>query len=320
MVQGEDGKWRSMANEGLYARQKLIGMLYRNELAARLGKLGYDIEKTYADGRFEIAGVSREVVEAFSSRRAEIEAAMEARDLGSSADNPRLAERAALMTRAKKRDVDRDELRSVWQRQTADLGFDARALAAEAMERSPEAQREAAVEPTPGPGREPGPAAAPQPDIDDVRRPDATAMPGPTGERTTAGERGGVPGRETGADIAPPSPAAEAVAWAMAHLSEREAVFARTDLLAAALAHAPGAAAIGDVEREVAALEKTGRLHAVDLPGPKPRSRPTAPSARSARRWRCGGAGKRAAGRRCGAGRSRATSTRGRSRPGRRTR
>ena len=33
MVQGEDGKWRSMANEGLYARQKLIGMLYRNELA-----------------------------------------------------------------------------------------------------------------------------------------------------------------------------------------------------------------------------------------------------------------------------------------------
>ena len=53
----------------------------------------------------------------------------------------------------------------------------------------------------------------------------------------------------------------------MAHLSEREAVFARTDLLAAALAHAPGAVAIGEVEREVAALEKAGTLHAVDLPG-----------------------------------------------------
>ena len=136
MVKGEDGKWRSMANEGLYAQQKLIGMLYRNELAAGLGKLGYGVEKTHADGRFEIAGVSREVVEAFSSRRAEIEAAMEARDLGSSADNPRLAERAALMTRAKKRDIDRDELRGVWQRQAADLGFDARALAAEAVEKS----------------------------------------------------------------------------------------------------------------------------------------------------------------------------------------
>ena len=59
MVQGEDGKWRSMANEGLYARQKLIGMLYRNELAGGLARLGYGIEKTHADGRFEIAGVSR---------------------------------------------------------------------------------------------------------------------------------------------------------------------------------------------------------------------------------------------------------------------
>ena len=58
MVKGEDGKWRSMANEGLYARQKLIGMLYRNELAARpRAKIGYGIEKTHADGRFEIAGV-----------------------------------------------------------------------------------------------------------------------------------------------------------------------------------------------------------------------------------------------------------------------
>ena len=73
--------------------------------------------------------------------------------------------------------------------------------------------------------------------------------------------------REPGADIAPPSPAAEAVAWAMAYLSEREAVFSRNDLLAAALAYALGAAAIGKVEHEVAALEKAGTLHAVDLPG-----------------------------------------------------
>ena len=136
MVRGEDGKWRSMANEGLYARQKLIGMLYRNELAAGLARLGYGIEKTHADGRFEIAGVSREAVEAFSTRRAEIEAAMAARDLGESAGNPRLAERAALMTRAAKRDIDRDELRAAWRKQAADLGLDARALVAGAMERS----------------------------------------------------------------------------------------------------------------------------------------------------------------------------------------
>ena len=58
MLQGEGGKWRTMANESLYRAQKLIGTVYRNELARGLGKLGYGIEKTHADGRFEIAGVS----------------------------------------------------------------------------------------------------------------------------------------------------------------------------------------------------------------------------------------------------------------------
>ena len=246
MVQGEDGKWRSMANEGLYAQQKLIGMLYRNELAAGLGKLGYAVEKTHADGRFEIAGVPREAIEAFSSRRAEVEAAMEARGLGASADNQRLAERAALMTRAKKRDIDRDELGGIWQRQGADIGLDARALAADAMERTagPEMQQAPAAA---GPGAGNRSAEWPQDR--------AESLSGPGGHGPEA------------APEPPPSPAAEAVAWAMAHLSEREAVFSRTDLFAAALAHAPGAVAMGDVEREVAALEKAGTLHAVNVPG-----------------------------------------------------
>ena len=250
MVHSEDGKWRTMANEKLYESKMLLGALYRSELAAGLCRLGYDIEKTHADGRFEIAGVSREVVEAFSSRRAEIEAAMEARGIGAPGDNPRIAERAALMTRAKKRDIDREELRNVWQRQAADLGFDAKALVSEADGKSVVPVRDASA-----------PATL---DIDGKAAADApAAVPEPPSGR----DRERSSGRESSPDMAPPSPAAEAVAWAMAHLSEREAVFARTDLLAAALAHAPGAVAIGDVEREVAALEKAGTLHAVNLPG-----------------------------------------------------
>ena len=223
MVRGEDGKWRSMANEKLYGSKMLLGALYRAELARGLGELGYGIEKTHADGRFEIAGVPREAIEAFSSRRAEIEAAMEERGLGVSADNPRIAERAALMTRARKRDIDRGELRGVWQRQAADLGFDARTPVAEAMERSAAPERALTVEPATGSDRTPEPEAS--------------------------------------------SPAVGAVAWALAHLSERAAVFRRTDLLTAALVHAPGAVMVGDVEREVAALEKAGALYAVDMPG-----------------------------------------------------
>ncbi|MCY4407453.1 MAG: relaxase domain-containing protein [Rhodospirillaceae bacterium] len=230
MVKGEDGKWRSMANESLYANQKLIGMLYRSELAAGLGKLGYGIEKTHADGRFEIAGVSREAVEAFSSRRAEIEAAMEARGLGASADNPGIAERAALMTRAKKRDIDRDELSGVWQKQAADLGLHTGALVAGAVQRSGPAEREAAPEPATGPDQEPAPTAPAVPEIGGARDMAAT-LHAPAEDRPPVREIGRAPERESVAEATPDSPAAEAVAWAMAHLSEREAVFSRTDLL-----------------------------------------------------------------------------------------
>ena len=244
MVKGEDGKWRSMANEGLYEKQKLIGMLYRGELAAGLARLGYGIEKSHADGRFEIAGIPREIVTAFSTRRAEIEAAMEARGLGASADNPRLAERAALMTRAAKRDIDRGELREVWARQAAGLGLDAKALVAEAVEKS----------------------AAPALEAADRTRHGIDGASPPAASDRSAGAKSQAE-LPLGGPAEAASPAAEAVAWALEHLSERQAVFSRSDLYAAALAHAPGAVAIAEAEREVAALEKAGALHAVNMPG-----------------------------------------------------
>ena len=243
MVQGEDGKWRSMANERLYESKMLLGALYRSELAAGLARLGYGIEKTHADGRFEIAGVSRETVEAFSTRRAEIEAAVAERGGGDTADNQRLAQRAALMTRAAKRDVDRDELRESWERQAAGMGFDAKALVADALSR--DAGR--------GAGKDAGRTMGAGPATENG------AMPG-AGAAVEADSA-------TARDEAARTPAALAVEWAVAHLSEREAVFARTDLLAAALAHGPGAARIGDIEREVAAREKAGMLHAARMPG-----------------------------------------------------
>ena len=67
MVQGEDGKWRSMANEGLYARQKLIGMLYRNELAGRPGEARLrhreDPCRRALRGRRRLAGHDRGVLD-----------------------------------------------------------------------------------------------------------------------------------------------------------------------------------------------------------------------------------------------------------------
>ncbi len=266
MVQGGDGKWRSMANERLYESKMLLGALYRSELAQGLARLGYGIEKTHADGRFEIAGVSREVVEAFSTRRAEIEAAVAERGGTDTANDQRLAQRAALMTRAAKRDVDREVLRESWERQAAGMGFDAKALTGDALSREPGRgpERVAGLE------RATGPDAAGDATMRAAGR-DAAAQDMPAADGGTAGRE---PGGERGAEAAPeserPGPAsraAAAVEWAVAHLSEREAVFSRTDLLAAALAWNPGAAAIGDVEREVAARETAGALHAARLPG-----------------------------------------------------
>ena len=132
MVQGEDSKWRTMVDDGLFNGKMAIGAIYRAELAQGLKGLGYGIGKTHADGRFEIEGVSREVIDAFSTRRAEIEAAMTERGMGESKDNPHLAARAALMTRAAKRDIDRGELDRSWQRQAKAIGFSASRVRAQA--------------------------------------------------------------------------------------------------------------------------------------------------------------------------------------------
>ena len=232
MLKGGDGKWRTMANEKLYASQRLIGAIYRVELAREVKRLGYGIEKTHADGRFEISGVPRTVIEAFSTRRAAIVAAMNERGLGDTQSNPRLAERAALMTRAHKRDVDHEGLRAHWEKQARELGFDTKALAGSAPERG-------AL--TGGEMESGGPGAM-----------------GPDG---AAVSRGNGIGPSTGA-------ARDAVAWAVAHLSERQAVFSRTDLLAAALAWEPGAVTVGDAEQALGVVLGDGTLHAANHPVP----------------------------------------------------
>ncbi len=134
MVQGGDKKWRTMVDDGLFKGKMTIGVIYRAELARRVGELGYGIEKTHPDGRFEIAGVSREVIEEFYTRRSEIDAAMREHGLGRTGDNPDLAARATLMTRAAKRDVERGELRRSWERQAAEMGFSAETVRAKARQ------------------------------------------------------------------------------------------------------------------------------------------------------------------------------------------
>ena len=128
MEQGADKRGRTMVNDGLYHQQKAISTIYRAELAEGLARLGYELEGTHTGSRFEIVGIPREL----------IEAAIEDRDFDDPTDNQRLADRAALVTRGAKRDVDKDALRQVWDRQAQSLGFSPEPI----MDRAAERERE----------------------------------------------------------------------------------------------------------------------------------------------------------------------------------
>ncbi|MEO0769664.1 MAG: MobF family relaxase, partial [Cyanobacteria bacterium J06649_4] len=74
-TQLEDGRWYSFSNDSAIMNKKLLGQIYQNELAIELRKIGYEI--TQRDhGQFDIKGYAPELLETFSTRRAQIEALM----------------------------------------------------------------------------------------------------------------------------------------------------------------------------------------------------------------------------------------------------
>ncbi len=68
-AQRRDGSWVALHNPALWKRSSLIGAAYHAELRAELGRLGYNTEINGKHGQFDIVGVPRGVIEAFSARR-----------------------------------------------------------------------------------------------------------------------------------------------------------------------------------------------------------------------------------------------------------
>lgn len=113
--QGEDGKWSTYDAVELYRNKMTAGALYRCALARNLQDLGYGIEKRPeldADGEetgrvyFRIAGISDEVCDAFSNRRAAI--------LDFQQKHGGSAQQACLATRKNKDEPAYDELTTMW--------------------------------------------------------------------------------------------------------------------------------------------------------------------------------------------------------------
>jgi conjugative relaxase-like TrwC/TraI family protein len=110
-TQLEDGRWQSLHNDVLFKRQKLLGMIYQNELAVEVQRLGYTIAPR-ANGQFELQGYRSEDLQTFSKRREQILAAV-----GEQA-TAQERELATLKTRAPKgKEIPREELQAYWQAQ-----------------------------------------------------------------------------------------------------------------------------------------------------------------------------------------------------------
>jgi conjugative relaxase-like TrwC/TraI family protein len=75
LTQLPDGNWRGLDPKEIYKARRFIDAVYMSELAKRVQDIGYSIERR-ADGAFELAGFTREQIEAFSERRQDIQQLM----------------------------------------------------------------------------------------------------------------------------------------------------------------------------------------------------------------------------------------------------
>ncbi len=135
----EDDRWYALDAKTLKGYQRALGGLYqsvlRSEVTARFGVNWTDIDKGQAD----IAGVPTELLEVFSKRAAQVDAAFEAkltefwtregRDL-TPKERGALGREAAADTRCRKSGAAAEDLRSMWRSEAATVGVTADTLAA----------------------------------------------------------------------------------------------------------------------------------------------------------------------------------------------
>lgn len=127
-----DGKWQALHADKIWSNNTVIGSIYHAFLRVEMEKLGYQIETRGKHGTFEIAGLPKDALEAFSQRRAEILKTAEGLGIKSTQGLRAVTSR----TRDPKLSTeDRAKLVADWKERAAQLGFDPKPLL-EAAERA----------------------------------------------------------------------------------------------------------------------------------------------------------------------------------------
>jgi conjugative relaxase-like TrwC/TraI family protein len=120
LTQRQDGQWRSVDNTAMFREQRLMYEIYLSELAKAARELGYQLT-TGKHGNPELAHISREQIERFSTRGAAIEAALQAQGLTLETATPRQKKAATMATRNAKQDYDRKALAREWRARASEL-------------------------------------------------------------------------------------------------------------------------------------------------------------------------------------------------------
>lgn len=132
-TRGPDGKWRALHNDKLWTGKTAMASVYNAYLRSEVEKLGYTTELSDKHGQFEISGIPREAIMAFSTRRKEVLEAF----VQLTHQNDRTRDAVTIKTRRRKATVEnRQELRAEWTARAAEAGLDLPAMVAAARERS----------------------------------------------------------------------------------------------------------------------------------------------------------------------------------------
>lgn len=221
-----NGQWRSLTNDLFYEHQHTIGAIYMSRLACEMQKLGHEIAIKDKYGNFEIKGISDEQLVHFSQRRSQIIEALAARGIDIKDADAALREKATLMTRKSKVEVDHEQLLGEWKSRAQEVGIDIKAIESKAYE---------------------------------VRKARLHEVVDKDVNIDGAGTE--QPGAKTVAKKAEPDLGLEALRFAAGHLHEREMVVPTKLLIRTAIQHSIGQASYKQIEATYNRLVTDGVLH-----------------------------------------------------------
>jgi conjugative relaxase-like TrwC/TraI family protein len=233
-TKASDGKWHAVFNDALFKHQHLLGAIQSADLRSRMEAMGHDTVPALnpVDGAFEIDGISRPVVEAYSTRRSEV---LEHLDAGGRS-SPREREIAALATRqAKEPALSPEERKAVWAATAERVGFDPAPLIAASLAR--EASRDTVWSRL----------------TNSVRGIGAQGMAMLSVMKLTAKDGDELVPERLGRLAPKEYAAAQAVASAARELGENEAAYSRNDLILKSLERY-GPITVKDIEARIDAL------------------------------------------------------------------